>query len=385
MYILLGRCDGGQKDCVSLFSVESMIRSLPDSVKLRKTCGSNNTMEAGDYPPMFFWPPCSLEAGRLQFASECGHGLAAMAFLPQVQWWLNRAKQWNGTGTCGGKRVAATRTLTPSNLTRSRYTAKKCHLQVAVKYREDKKFPVVTVPLRPPADMVIAFALSEVAESTEVAELLAKSFCQALEAVTAAAKAFEELSKKTKWLLQECQDEQVKEKVKQAKIRARDVVLWRWFALTGWMYNEAEADVFQTYGKEIQSQLVNGVAKIRQNILQNMMRRPAWAILERKLVDCTLSDAWPRELSGIMSRLYYTVSLLTRNVGRDEVVSKELLLKKMAMTSEEAAGALQNHEDMALIEKHEKDFEDQVWHHAASELSRSLVLGLLDDEVRPSE
>ena len=122
------------------------------------------------------------------------------------------------------------------------------------------------------------------------------------ESVVNAAEAYEELCKKTEQLKN---DPHAVETVKRAKVVARDVLLWRWWGLTAWIYSQAESEFFQSYGREIESQLMNSVAKIRQRLMQNLMQRPAFKKLQAQLVRHAAADSMTPEWQGLLDRFEY--------------------------------------------------------------------------------
>ena len=164
--------------------------------------------------------------------------------------------------------------MRPTNLgpTQPRGCRKKAREQ-RVKFQDQRLIPDVPRPLRPPCDMGLAMTLANLEKSNvqgiaSVRQVVRESFDAAYQGVIVAARAHEELCKKTEQLKN---DPAAVETLKQAKICTRDVLLWRWFGLTAWIYNQAESEFFQSYGREIESQLMNSVAKIRQRLMQELM------------------------------------------------------------------------------------------------------------------
>ena len=162
------------------------------------------------------------------------------------------------------------------------------------------------------------------------------------------------------------------ERVKQAKVVMRDVLLWRWSGLTGWMYNQTESEFFHSYGREIESQLMNSVAKIRQKLLQELMRRPAWKKLQAKLVSCAATNSWTPELYGLLNRFWFLYWELggPKKPGLQEFrmledhtkILQEIALEEERECEEEAA------------------FANEVWNLASHRVSDSMLSFLCMDD-----
>eukprot|EP00438_Fugacium_kawagutii_P031196 Skav206079 [mRNA] locus=scaffold74:212380:213678:- [translate_table: standard] len=221
-----------------------------------------------------------------------------------------------------------------------------------------------------PTDMEAALRLAELDGADpmvgEVRSLLNLSFEAALDSVTLAARAYEELLVK----IEQHPDKHLGqlEKVKALKVRLRDVLLWRWFGLTAWIYNQAEADFFQTYGRMEESQLMNGVTKIRQRLMQDLMRRPCWNTLQKMLVQCAATDIWTPEFQGFVDRFQHMIGELGG--------LRDPFLQAVRMSKEEEEEVLQLDVQEAEARAAEADFEKQVWDCAGRKVSESVV-GLL--------
>jgi len=208
--------------------------------------------------------------------------------------------------------------------------------------------------------------------------VLQQSFQKAYEAVNKAAQAHEDFCRRTEKLKNV---PGTLDAVKRAKICTRDVLLWRWFGLTAWIYNQAEAEFFQSYGREIESQLMNSVVKIRQRLMQDLMRRPCWRKLERKLVNCAATDSWTPELLGLLNRFRFMFESLggTRNP----------LLQEVRLSAEEEKQMEQLEDEAKAKEEQELEAEfNEVWNNAGRKVSESVVglLGLDDfDDVEHIE
>ncbi len=298
---------------------------------------------------------------------------------PQVQWWMKQMDDLNMTNKSHYRKVG---TLRPTNLapTESTKGDKDQRLRASVA----NLFPKVFRPPRPPTDLCIAIALSELEEHgittgvllQEVREVLNGSFKAAQKSVESAAKAYEELCAQTDHLKQSCCSPVDWQKLKLIKIHVRDVLLWRWFGLTTWIYNHVGAEFFQSDSRKVESQLMNSVAKIRQSLMQHLMRRPCWKKMEQMLINCMHDDVWTGEWKDLLGRIKFTYALLS---GFGEPVLQHHCLteeEKKQLFAEEAVDA-----ELEELE-YEQQFEELVWDHAAKQVSNSVIdfLGLDDDD-----
>ena len=305
---------------------------------------------------------------------------------PQVQWWMKQMDELNMTNKSHFRKVG---TLRPTNLAHAEPTKNtKGDKDQRLRASVANLFPQVFRPPRPPTDLCIAIALSELEEHRiatatatvdwlqEVREVLNGSFKAAQKSVESAAKAYEELCAQTDHLKQRNCSHVDWQKLKLVKIHVRDVLLWRWFGLTTWIYNHVGAEFFQSYGQEVESQLMNSVAKIRQSLMQHLMRRPCWKKMEHMLINCMHNDAWTGEWSDLLDRIKFTYALLSgfgKPVLQHHCLTEE---EKKQMFAEEAV-------DAELEEfEYEQQFEELVWDHAAKQVSNSVIdfLGLDDDD-----
>lgn len=290
----------------------------------------------------------------------------------QVQWWMKKIEEHD---TCQSSyRLRSVGSMYPSNLHPTQ--PKGCRNKRGdqrKKFQDNQRFPEVGKQLRHPPDMELAFRLLDLETSmdghgpsfSEVRGLLRVSFQRAFDSVSTAAQAYEDLSKKTQKLLKNNPD--AAEQVKKAKMRTRDAVLWRWFGLTGWIYNQAESEFFHLHGKELESQLMNGVARIRQFLMQKLMRRPCWQKLERILIQCAAEDSWTPELQGLMDRFHYTLEHLGGNAVVQEFQMSEDEEKELLKTEE------------AMERAADEAFADEVWANAC-QVTESMIVHLgLDD------
>lgn len=291
---------------------------------------------------------------------------------PQVEWWGKKIYDHIDERSSSSQMMRHVGSLVPTN--RAPTCPKGCRNKAReqrVKFQDSKLMPAVPRVVRYPLDMEISHNLDQLTHLSSAAEiraLLASSFLNAWDAVTKAAQAREELCKKTK-ALQNNPD--AEDKVKKAKICTRDALLWRWFGLTGWIYNQAESEFFHSYGREIESQLVNSVAKIGQRLMQDLMRRPCWYRLERLMTEYSCYDEWSPEISGLFLRLHTTVASLG-GVG---------YLAQFKLTPEEEEELREIEKQQELEEQAaEEGFEADVWENAHQKVSDSVVgfLGLDD-------
>ena len=333
------------------------------------------------------WPEWQWQdAIALHNAQEHGHFLDSQ---PQVHWWMKQMDDLRKKSDFR-KKVG---TLRPTNLahterTKSTQGDKEQRLRASVA----NLFPKVFQPLRPPTDLSVAIALSELENTRitavdslqQVREMLNGSFKAAQKSVESAAKAYEELCAQTNHLKHSCCSHIDWQKLKLAKTHVRDVLLWRWFGLTTWIYNHVGAEFFQSYGREMESQLMNSVAKIRQSLMQHLMRRPCWKKMEHMLVNCTHNDAWTGEWKDLLDRITFVYHLLGGSLKpglQHHCITEELQHyclaeeEKTQMFAEEAV-------DAKLELDYEQQFEELVWDHAAKQVSDSVIdfLGLDDDD-----
>lgn len=315
---------------------------------------------------------------------------------PQVKWWVHKFDE--RAQSTGAYKLRSVGSMRPTNLgpTQPKGCRNKAREQ-RVKFQDQRLIPDVPRPLRPPCDIGLAMALAELEKSSaagvgevrqvaregfeavgemrqglgEVRQVVRESFDKAYSAVIVAARAHEELCKKTEQLKN---NPDAVEKLKRAKICTRDVLLWRWFGLTAWIYNQAESEFFQSYGREIESQLMNSVAKIRQRLMQDLMLRPCWKKLEKKLMHCAATNSFTPELQGLLDRFRFIFDSLggSRNPELQEfrvLEDTEKVLQEMAEEDEKQR-------------KVEEEFAAEVWNHAGRKVSESVVgfLGLDDDD-----
>eukprot|EP00435_Cladocopium_sp_Y103_P051092 s2427_g15.t1 len=181
---------------------------------------------------------------------------------PQVKWWVHKFDE--RAQSTGAYKLRSVGSMRPTNLgpTQPKGCRNKAREQ-RVKFQDQRLIPDVPRPLRPPCDIGLAMALAELEKSSgagvgevrqvaregfeavgemrqglgEVRQVVRESFDKAYSAVIVAARAHEELCKKTEQLKN---NPDAVEKLKRAKICTRDVLLWRWFGLTAWIYNQAE-------------------------------------------------------------------------------------------------------------------------------------------------
>jgi hypothetical protein len=294
---------------------------------------------------------------------------------PQIQWWVEKIDAGTAIPTLKSRSVGS---MCPTNLGKQQTLRVSDRKDTGQRGPGRAKFPCQSLlpdvprPLRHPSEVGVAMALcnlekSQALRGNEIRGILRESFQKAYEAVNTAAKAHEDLCQKT---------EKLKgipgtlDAVKRAKICTRDVLLWRWFGLTAWIYNQAESEFFQSYGREIESQLMNSVVKIRQRLMQDLMRKPCWHQLERKLMKCAATDSWTPELEGLLNRFRFMFESLG---GPGNPVIQEWRLSE-----EEEKMEMQENE--AKEQEAEQEFEAEVWNNAGRKVSESVVglLGLDD-------
>ena len=261
---------------------------------------------------------------------------------PQVQWWVDKVDERDQSTT--SYKLRSVGNMLPTNLspTQPHGRRNKAKLQ-RVKFQDHLLCPQVPQPFRPPCDMGLAMALSKLENSgvqgvADARQDLRESFMAAYTGVVKAAKAYEDLCQRTQKLMNSGLKDVV-ETVKRAKICGRDVLLWRWFGLTGWIYNQAESEFFKSYGREIESQLMNSVAKIRQRVMQDLMRRPCWKKLEAMLKYYSASGSTPPQYQGLLDRCRFIHESLggPRNPELQEFrvpEDPEQLRKEMALQEE---------------------------------------------------
>ena len=294
---------------------------------------------------------------------------------PQIQWWVEKIDAGTAIPTLKSRSVGS---MCPTNLGKQQTLRVSDRKDTGQRGPGRAKFPCQSLlpdvprPLRHPSEVGVAMALcnlekSQALRGNEIRGILRESFQKAYEAVNTAAKAHEDLCQKT---------EKLKgipgtlDAVKRAKICTRDVLLWRWFGLTAWIYNQAESEFFQSYGREIESQLMNSVVKIRQRLMQDLMRKPCWHQLERKLMKCAATDSWTPELEGLLNRFRFMFESLG---GPGNPVIQEWRLSE-----EEEKMEMQENE--AKEQEAEQEFEAEVWNNAGRKVSESVVgLLCLDD------
>ena len=305
---------------------------------------------------------------------------------PQIQWWVDKIDA--GGAIERGCKSRSVGSMCPTNLGKAqtlRVSDRKDTTQRGpgrAKFASQSLLPDVPRPLRHPSEIGAAIPLCKLEKTqgwqgNEIRAILRESFHKAYEAVNKAAKAHEDLCQRT---------EKLKgipgtlDAVKRAKICTRDVLLWRWFGLTAWIYNQAESEFFQSYGREIESQLMNSVVKIRQRLMQDLMRKPCWSKLEKKLVSCAATDSFTPELQGLLNRFRFMFESLG---GPGNPV-----LQEWRLSEEEKKLEMEEHE--AKEREAEQEFEAEVWNNAGRKVSESVVglLGLDDfddfDDFDPS-
>ena len=300
---------------------------------------------------------------------------------PQIQWWVEKIDAGERSERSMGPKSRCVGSMCPTNLGKTQ------SLRVSERkdehgWRTHQSLPDVPRPLRHPSEICASMALVQLSATLHgidrIRAVLQQSFQKAYEAVNKAAQAHEDFCKRT---------EKLKgvpgtlDAVKRAKICTRDVLLWRWFGLTAWIYNQAEAEFFQSYGREIESQLMNSVVKIRQRLMQDLMRRPCWRKLEKKLVNCAATDSWTPELLGLLNRFRFMFESLggTRNP----------LLQEVRLSAEEERQMEQIEDEAKAKEEQELEAEfNEVWNNAGRKVSESVVglLGLDDfDDIEPCD
>lgn len=300
---------------------------------------------------------------------------------PQVSWWKEKIDQC-GAAQSAAYKLRSVGSLQPTHLgpTQPKGCRNKAREQ-RVKFQDLQLFPKVPRSLRHPLDLELAMHVSHLDTTMdarswcELRILLRNTFNSAFEAVLKAAEAYEELCKHTEKLKDNTEATDI---LKKAKILARDAVLWRWFGLTGWIYNQAEAEFFKSYGHEIESQLMNSVGKIRQRLMQQLMRRPCWLKLEKMLISVDYHSLTP-ELQGLLNRIHYTIEKLgglqnpvlqeARRLSEDE--EKEWL---------KSADQDREHEELA-----EQKFEAAVLNNQGRMLSESVVDFLCLDDFEDAD
>eukprot|EP00438_Fugacium_kawagutii_P023068 Skav201166 [mRNA] locus=scaffold65:510107:511198:- [translate_table: standard] len=266
--------------------------------------------------------------------------------------------------------------MRPTNLTSTQHTAcRNKAREQRVKFQEQRDIPrVPKLPLKYPLDMEIYVLLSNAdLDVSEVLALLKASFQRAFQSVQAAADAYEDLCLRTQRLNNV---PHAFEKVKKAKMYARDILLWKWFSLTGWIYNQAESEFFKEYGRDIESQLINSVAKIRQELMQKLMKGPTWHRLERKLVQCAAEGSWTPELEGLSNRFHWTIESLGG-------LGNPVLWENMLSKAEQLKQAIEEQELAEAEQEREREFEQAVHYHAGQRIVHSALdfigLGLGSD------
>ena len=301
-----------------------MVRVLSDSAAMVSAV-------AADYFP------------RDRYAVEAIPGAEA----PQVQWWDQKFEQ-RRAGTRKQK-MRSVGSMRPTNLNPLKSSSNLAREQ-RIKCQEHREIPTVPRPLRPPCDLGLAMTLAKLAESNlpgvaTVQELVRKSFETAYESVVKAAKAHEVLCEKTEQMMKTGS----REAAKKARKATRDVLLWLWFGLTCWIYNQAESEFFQSYGREIESQLINSVVQIRQRLMQDLMQRPAFKKLQAHLQRRAATHSLTAELEGLLSRCHWIYDSLggpnkpelqAFRVPQDDAKSsQEMALEEEKEREEEAAFA----------------------------------------------
>ena len=301
--------------------------------------GDISTGYAGHYEAQMFEDPGVNAFVQDYDRSWAGMGPELPGDEPQVQWWMHKFDE--RAASTGAKRMRCVGSLMPTNLAPMQPKAARSKArEQRVKHQEASGIPVVTQPLRPPCDMGLAITLAKLQESdvpgiADVQQVVHASFINAYESVVTAAEAYEELCKKTEKLKNNAA---AVERVKRAKVVGRDVLLWRWWGLTAWIYNQAESEFFQSYGREIESQLMNSVAKIRQRLMQNLMQRPAFKKLQAQLVRHAAADSMTPELQGLLDRFKYMHEHLCgkKNKKLDEFrVLEDVVKSRFQMALEE--------------------------------------------------
>lgn len=291
---------------------------------------------------------------------------------PQMLWWHVKMKlQENLPGTYGGLGKMVPTHLLPPHPKKTRNRSD----EQGDKRRESKEFPTVPLQHRFPSEMALGLVLrmmrsseclySQQLELGEIQNCVRASFNHALVAVILAAKGHDELCKKTaKFEHLQRTDQDAWRKVKDARLRTRDLVLWRWFGLTTWLYNHAEEEVFPEYGNKIESQLMNGVAKIRQRLLQDMMLGACWQRLENKFVECSATGSWTPDLHSLWSRISHLYQGLCNLEGESDSTLKQYCFNQSEI-------------EQVLSQKNpphdEKAFEEKVWDHAGRKITNSVI------------
>ena len=310
-------------------------------------------------------------------------GCVPMTTEPQIQWWVEKMDAGERSERSMGPKSRCVGSMCPTNLGKTQ------SLRVSERkddgwngWRTHQSLPDVPRPLRHPSEICASMALVQLSATLHgidrIRAVLQQSFQKAYEAVNKAAQAHEDFCRRTEKLKNV---PGTLDAVKRAKICTRDVLLWRWFGLTAWIYNQAEAEFFQSYGREIESQLMNSVVKIRQRLMQDLMRRPCWQKLEKKLVNCAATDSWTPELLGLLNRFRFMFESLggTRNP----------LLQEVRLSAEEEKQMEQLEDEAKAKEEQELEAEfNEVWNNAGRKVSESVVglLGLDDfDDIEPCD
>ena len=281
------------------------------------------------------------------------------ASSPHIEWWASKVFESIAMHHSATRNVGR---LCPSNLV------------------PRGQVPIAPYQLRCPVDLGVTMALADLENNSNVGvnvkkfkdihDALGRSFECAMQSVLEAAKAYESLCRNTQQI-ELFGDAAAREKLKKAKICARDVVLWRWFGFTGWIYNHPGQEFFEVDVPLVGSQFHNGVAKIRQQLMQHLMTTPSWHRLEDKLLECAGSGSWTPEFAFIFQRLR-CFHCEIEGLSNDEYLDQFRL-------------SHQDHQDLkdSVADQHaeasDKEFEHEVYCNASHTLAASMVNDILND------
>ena len=301
---------------------------------------------------------------------------APMAAKPQVQWWNYKFTELDDSKT--GYKLRAVGNMKPTNLgpTQPKGMRNKAREQ-RVKHQQDQEAPKVPMPMRAPSDIALAMTLEKLQQRNvpgvcEVQQNVCDSFERAYQAVVSAARAHEDLCTRTQKLLRDPKTTHTIETIKNAKIQTRDVLFWRWSGLTAWIYNQAESEFFQFYGREMESQLMNCVSKNRQRLLQDLMQSSAWERLEAEIVRRAATGTLEGQLKGLLKRFHYILHHL--GGPKHPVLNEFAVLRDSPKSLQEIA----LEQERALAQ--EDAFADEVWNLQNQRVATSMIDFLsLDD------
>lgn len=322
---------------------------------------------AGYYVESTSWPDSS-KPGNWSDFGMAEHFLMEGCQEPQLLWWYAKVKLrelFPGNYQGLGNMLPTHLPPTPPKRARSR------NPEQAKKIQDSREFPAVPLQHRLPSEVSLSLALQCLSSQQQQLDLreiqnhVKASFYHALASVTLASTMHDELCRKTsKFEYLQRKDPDAWSKIKNARLRTRDLVLWRWFGLTTWLYNHAEEEACPQYGNKIESQLMNGVAKIRQQLLQDMMLGPCWQRLENKFVECCTTGSWTPDLHSLWSRISYLYQGLRDLEG---VGASTLQQYSLSQSQLEQLLSRRN------LPEDEKAFEEKVWEHAGRKITNSVI------------